>query len=259
MRMFSKPPSFWRDRFQASAVHFSLSLSIALLSALLVFGIWYPSLYREVSSGRELFLLVVTIDVILGPLVTFAIFNRVKPWSVLRRDLTVIGLVQLAALGYGLWVVCMARPVHMVFENDRFSVVHAIDVTSELLAKTPSDVNALPLTGPTLIGLRPFKDSQEKFDATLAALQGLPLASRPDLWQPYAKSIPDILKAAKPVSALKNRFTNRAAEIDRVLASVGRTADNAVYLPLVGRKSFWTAFLDPVTAEIVATMPLDSF
>jgi len=259
MHMFSNSPSFWRDRFQASAMHFSLSLGIALLSALLVFGIWYPTLYREVSGGRELFFLVVTVDVILGPLVTFAIFNRVKPWSVLRRDLAVIGFIQFAALGYGLWVVCMARPVHIVFESDRFSVVHAIDVPPQFLAKAVPELNTLPLTGPTLIALRPFKDSNEKFDATVMALQGVPLASRADLWQTYDKAIPDILKAAKPASALKSRFSDRAAEIDHVLASVGRTADNVVCLPLVGRKSFWTAFLDPVTAQIVATMPLDSF
>jgi len=33
----------------------------------------------------------------------------------------------------------------------------------------------------------------------------------------------------------------------------------ASVLRLAGRKSFWTVFLDPVTAHIVATMPLDSF
>lgn len=255
------PPaiSFWKDRLQASGIHLGLSLLVALLAAMLVFGLWYPYPYRDISGGRELFFLVVTVDVILGPLITLAVFNRAKPWTELRRDLALVVLVQLAALGYGLWTVCVARPVHMVFEYDRFRVVHAVDVVPELLAQTPAGIDALPLTGPTLLALRPFKDDKERMDATLAALQGVPLAARPDLWQPYASAMAEILQAAKPVAALKARFTSQAADIDRVLADAGRTAQGAVYLPLVGRKSFWTVFLDPVTAQVVATMPLDSF
>jgi hypothetical protein len=253
------PPAFWRHRFKASGIHLGLSFVIAALAALLVFGIWYPYPYREISGGRELFLLVVTVDIILGPLITLAVFNRAKPRAELRRDLVMVAVIQLAALGYGLWTVSVARPVHMVFEYDRFRVVHAIDVPPELLDQTPPGVDALPLTGPTLLSLREFKDGKEKMDATLAALQGVTLASRPDLWQPYASARPEVLQAAKPVAALKTRFAERAAEIDRVLASAGRNPQTVVYLPMMSRQSFWTVFLDPVTAQIVTSMPLDSF
>lgn len=259
MSMFSDTPSFWRDRLQASAVHLGLSLCLATLAAVLVFGIWYPYPYREISGGRELFILVVTVDVILGPLVTLAVFNRTKPWRELRRDLAIVAALQLAALGYGLWTVMIARPVHMVFELDRFRVVHAVDVIPELLAQTPSDVVAMPITGPTLLTLRPFKSNKEKMEATLAALQGASLGARPDLWQTYAKGVPDILKEAKPASALRARFPAKAAAIDRVLADVGRSADGVVYLPLVGRNQFWTVFLDATSAQVVVAMPLDPF
>jgi hypothetical protein len=161
MSMFSDTPSFWGDRLKASVVHLGLSLCVAAMAALLVFGIWYPYPYREISGGRELFLLVIAVDVILGPLVTLAVFNRIKPAVVLRRDLAAIGFLQLAALAYGLWTVVVARPVHMVFEYDRFRIVHAIDIAPELLPKSPADVIALPLTGPTLLSLRPFKDGDE--------------------------------------------------------------------------------------------------
>jgi hypothetical protein len=257
--MFSNASAFWRDRLRASGIHLALSLFIAALSALLVFGIWYPYPYREISGGRELFLLVVSVDVILGPLITLAIFDHAKAWPVLRRDLAVVGLLQIGALGYGLWTVFVARPVHMVFEYDRFRVVHAIEVPPSLLDKTPADVNALPLFGPTVLSLRPFKDPNEKADATVAALQGVSLSSRPDLWQPYAQAMPDVLKAAHPVAVLKTRFASQAVEIDRVVASAGRSASSLVYVPMVGRKSFWTVFLDPATGEIKAYMPLDSF
>jgi hypothetical protein len=206
-----------------------------------------------------LFLLVVAVDVILGPLITLAIFNRNKSWPILRRDLAVIALIQMAALGYGLWTVLVARPVHLVFEIDRFRVVHAVDIAPELLARTPPGINALPMTGPTLLAVRAFKDDTEKMEATVAAMQGLQLGARPDLWKPYSDATADVLKEAKPVALLRTRFASQAADIDRTIQATGRSPQALVYLPMVGRKSFWTVFLDPVTAQVVGYMPLDSF
>jgi hypothetical protein len=259
MTMPMPPTFFWKDRFKASGIHLGISLAIALLAAVLVFGLWYPYPYREISGGRELFFIVVTVDVILGPLITLTVFSLAKPRRELVRDLAVVALIQLSALGYGLWTVCVARPVHLVFEYDRFRVVHAVDVPTELLPHAPHDVIALPLTGPTLLSLRPFKDGNEKMEATMAALNGLALSARPDLWQPYAAAKPEILQAAKPVAQLKARFASQAAAIDAAVARTGRKPEELVYLPMVGRKSFWTVLLDPVTAEVLGFMPLDSF
>jgi hypothetical protein len=251
--------SFWTDRFIASGIHFGISLVIALLAAVLVFGLWYPYPYREISGGRELFFIVVTVDVILGPLITLTVFSRAKPRRELVRDLAVVALLQLSALGYGLWTVFVARPVHLVFEYNYFRVVHAVDVPAELLPQAPQDVTALPLTGPTLLSLRPFKDGKEKMEATMAALNGLSLSARPDLWQPYASAKGEIWQTAKPVADLKARFASQAAAIDAAVARSGRTPEELAYLPMVGRKSFWTVLLDPKTAEVLVFMPLDSF
>lgn len=253
----------WKDRLRAALIHLGISLLIALLASALVFGLWYPYPYREISGGRELFLIVVAVDVILGPLLTLAVFNRAKPRQELQRDLGVIGLLQLMALCYGLWTVSLARPVHLVFEVDRFRVVHAVDVPLDLMHKVPAEIDALPLWGPTLLAVRPFKDARESFEATQVALGGIALASRPDLWQPYSMARDRVLKEAKPVAALKQRFASRAPEIDALLAPhlapVKAKPASLVYLPMAGRQSFWTVFLDPTTAQVVAFMPLDSF
>src|SRR5687767_6716802 len=105
----------WNERFAVSGIRLGISLGIAGLAALLIFGMWYPYPYRELSGGQALFLIVVTVDLILGPLVTLAVFNRKKPWTELRRDLAIVALLQLGALGYGFWAVAVARPVHLVF------------------------------------------------------------------------------------------------------------------------------------------------
>jgi hypothetical protein len=210
---------FWKGRLKASGIHFVISLVLAILAAVLVFAVWYPYPYREISGGRELFLLVVTVDVIMGPLSTLTVFNTRKPRKELLRDLGIIGLLQLAALAYGLWTVAVARPVHLVFEIDRFRVVHAIDVPPELLNRAPDGLKQLPLTGPTLLSVRAFKDGNESFDATMTALQGLQLGARPDLWQSYEKARPQILARARPLAELKTRFPGRVGETDNALKS----------------------------------------
>ena len=38
-----------------------------------------------------------------------------------------------------------------------------------------------------------------------------------------------------------------------------RAPQALVYLPMMGRKDFWTVLLDPMTADVLAYLPLDSF
>lgn len=249
----------WKGRLRASGIHLGISLGVVTLAAVLVFGLWYPYPYREISGGRALFMLVVCVDVVMGPLITLIIFNRAKPRRELVLDFTVVGLLQVAALSYGLWSVFVARPVHLVFEYNRLSVVHAVDVDPALLAKAPPALQKIPITGPTAIALRPFKDATEQFDVTMAALQGAALSARADLWQAYADSTADILKESKPASDLHKRFASQAALVDKAIANTGRSVTELRYLPLVGRDKAWTALLDAVTAEPVGFLPLDSF
>jgi hypothetical protein len=249
----------WKERARASGIHLGVCLAIAAVAGLLVLGLWYPYPYREIAGGRELFFLVVTVDVAIGPLLTLAVFDRRKPIGVLRRDLAVIGLLQAAALAYGLWSVALARPVHLVFEIDRFRVVREVDVPEVLLMRAPAELRAMPWSGPTLLAVRPFRSADEKIDATIAELQGVPVGVRPDLWEPYDAARPRVLQAAKPVGELKARLRARAAEIDAVLRSAHRNPESVAYLPLVGRDLFWTAFVDPVSADVIAFMPLDPY
>ena len=259
MKIFDDTPSFLADRAKASAIHVFLSVGVALLAGVMVFVVWYPFPYREISGGRELFLLVVSVDVVLGPLITLAIFDRRKAWPVLQRDFQVIALVQVVALGYGLWTMFVARPVHMVFEYDRFRVVHAIEIDPVLLAKAPASLSALPITGPTPLSLRAFRDETERMEATVAALQGAPLGMRADLWEPYDNAKARVLREANSVSKLLERFKAQAPMIEKAIRDAGRTPESLVYLPLLGRKLFWTVFLDSKTAQVVTAISLDPY
>ena len=248
-----------KDRLRASSIHLGISLALAGLVATLVFGLWYPYPYREISGGRDLFLLLVAVDVVMGPLITLMIFNRAKPRRELMLDLTVVGLLQLAALGYGLWTVAAARPVHLVFEYQRMAVVSAAEVDPAALAQAAPALRALPLTGPTLLSLRPFKDANEQYDSTVLAMGGVPQAAQPALWQAWDAAHADILKESRPAAQLKQRFGAEAALIDSAIAATGRPLEALRYLPLLGRKKGWTVLIDAQSAQPVGFLPLDSF
>lgn len=249
----------WKDRLRASGIHLGISLALAGLMAWLVFGLWYAYPYRETSGGRELFMLVIAVDVVMGPLITLMIFNRAKPRRELIIDLSIVAALQLAALGYGVWTVYAARPVHLVFEYHRLAVVHAADIDPPTLAQAPPALQTLPLTGPTLLSLRPFKDASEQYDSTMAAVAGVPQAAQPALWQPWEASRADILQAARPIAELQRRFSAQSALIDSAIASTGRPAEALRTLPLITRKGEWTVLIDAQTTLPVGFVPLDSF
>lgn len=246
-------------RLFAGAMHLAASLFFLGLTALLVFFVWYPYPYSEVSGGEELYLLIAIVDAILGPLITLIVFDWSKPRNELRRDMALVVFVQLLALLYGLWTVYVARPIHMVFEYDRFRVVHAIDIEFDILEKASKGFDKLPLTGPTVLGLRPFNDVQEEVDATIAALQGIPLSSRPELWQPYDASRAHALRASKPLTQLLQRFPDKVIAVEIAMKRHVVPAELVRYVPLVGRKSFWTVLLDGRNGDIVGFLPIDSF
>ena len=251
--------TLFRSKLRAFLIHLALSLLLAGLAAALVFGVWFPYPYRELSGGRELFLLIVSVDVVLGPLITFTVFNPAKSRREKLLDFSVIGLLQLGALVYGLWTVAQARPVHMAFEYDRFRVVHAVDVPLQNLDQAPAGLRTLPWTGPSYVSLRPMT-VREQLEMTMAALGGVALSARPELWQPYEDGRGAILKAARPASELAKRFAHDATAINEGIARSGRSADALRYLPIQGRKGVvWTVLLDAETAQPVGFLPLDSF
>ena len=248
----------WKYRLRASAIHLAISLSVATLAALLVFGWWYPYPYRELSGGRELFALVVVVDVVLGPLITLVIFNPAKTRRHLMMDFTVIGLLQVAALAYGLWTVFVARPVHLVFEYHRMAVVHAVDIEPEMLSKAPAGLQQLPLYGPTLLSLRSLQGN-EAIESVMLATGGISQAAQPRLWQPYEAARDQILQESRPAAQLQERFPAQADAIARAVARTGRPLNELRTLPLLSRKTAWTVLIDAQSAQPVGFVALDSF
>lgn len=251
------PQANLSSRLKAATIHLSISVLAACLAAALVFGVWYRWPYRLISGGQDLFILLTSVDIVLGPLLTFSVFDVVKKKAHLRRDLVVIALLQLAALVYGLKTVYDVRPVAMVFEVDRFRVITPIDVHRPELPSAPAAYRELPLTGPWLLGTRRPRSSEENTDALVKGLAGIDIGQRPLFWQPYEQSKSDALKKARPISALLRQYPDQRAEVVEALARVGLKMDDAKFLPVMARLE-WVAVLNS-EGNLATYLPLSGF
>ena len=120
-------------RIKAFLIHGLVSISVALLVIGLVFFIWYPSPLAKAVGVTHIFLMMLVIDVILGPLLTLLVYKQGK--KTLLFDLTVIVLLQISALGYGLWTISQGRPAWLVFNVDRFDNVRVNEIDNRNIAK----------------------------------------------------------------------------------------------------------------------------
>jgi hypothetical protein len=247
-----------RARLRAAGIHLGLSLVVAALAAVLVFVVWYPMPFREISGGRELFFIVVAVDVTVGPLITFAVFNRRKPWRELKRDLAVVALLQLAALGYGLHTVFVARPVATVLEVDRLRVVTANDLAEQDVSKALPEWQRMPWAGVRIAAAR-RATSEESFDAITQAIAGFDVGQRPQFWRPSAEAPAAVDQAAKPFAALLARHPGRAAELQAAAAATGLAAGRLKFLPLMARATDWSALVEAGTGRIVGYVHADGF
>ena len=254
----SKAPLEWRRRARAAGVHLLSCLVVAMAVAALVFLVWYPWPYRIVSGGEKLLFLVMGADIVMGPLITLAIFDIRKPMRELKRDLAIIVALQLAALSYGLHTVYLARPAVLALEVERFRLTIANDVVMDELPKAVEGLRALPLDGPRLVDTVEPTDAQ-RGDAIFKAMAGTDIGARPLFWRPWgAEGRRHALKVAKPLAPLVARAKDRAA-FDDAVARSGRPLEQLAVIPMIARDTSWSVLIDKTSGEPVGFAPIDSF
>jgi hypothetical protein len=198
------------SRARAALLHLGASAGVAGLAAFLVFVLWYPTPFREISGGRELFFIVIAVDAVLGPLITCAVFDRRKPQAELVRDLAVVVILQLAGLWYGLHAVAQARPAVVALEGNRLRVVRAIDLDATELERAPEGLRSLSLTGPILVATRRPTES-ERLEAIDRGLAGQDIGMRPAFWLAQALAGTAYARAAMPTDRLRTLHPERVA------------------------------------------------
>lgn len=246
-------------------LHLLASVGVALLAAALVFLIWYPHPYGLLSGGLHLFLILVSVDVVCGPLLTLVLFNPQKPRRELITDMGLVVLIQLAALAYGLYTVYEARPLFLVHEVDRFRVVTLPDYgdvdVSKAIARLDAPLRPHLFKGPVTVGIRDPKDAQERQDVMFESMAGgRDYAQRPGFYRPYddAAYRPTALARARPLAAFVARYPGTADAAGQLLRPHRVAPDQALFLPVLHRQD-WVAVLDPATARILGFLPGDGF
>jgi hypothetical protein len=244
------------NRWKASAIHLAISALIASVVIVLVLAVWYPPPYFSAMGGAMLLVILIGVDVVIGPLITLIIFNPEK--KSLKFDLSVIAALQLAALAYGSYVMFMARPVYNVFVVDRFDLVAANQVNTASQEKALPEFRSMPLTGPKTIAARKADTAERQFDITMQALQGGDdLPQLPEYYVPYAQFAQAAGKAAKPLTVLEKRQPRHAAEIMDFVRGSGRKSEELGFVPMKARNNDMTVVIDVKTGAIVGFLPID--
>lgn len=237
--------SRYRAAALAAGVHSLCSVLVALLAACIVFGVWYAYPYGELSGGRKLFLLIVAVDVVCGPLLTFVLFNPQKPKKELWLDLSLVVAVQLSALTYGMWTVWEARPLYLVHEVDRFRVISRPDVDADALEALPGKLKPQFWSGPQIVGIRSPKNAEEHNKVLFeVAAGGRDYGARPDFYVPYDRAAEKkAFLRAKPLSIFLHKQPQQIPAAQKIVQNNRGDLGNWLYVPVVGRQD-WVAVLN---------------
>ena len=140
------------SKLKATGIHLCISLVLFLMIASWLYWQLYPSFYFSMSGGSQGLWLMLGVDMIVGPILTFLVFNPNKKMREILSDLAIIGLVQLAALSYGMHTVYQERPqLVLMFEQGTATVLNAREVTedpklSTYLKKANNTIETIPVS-----------------------------------------------------------------------------------------------------------------
>src|ERR1700728_3703730 len=117
-----------RFRLKAFSLHLlSSATALTLILGSLYFG-WYRWPGWHLADVTTVVLVMVCVDVVLGPTLTFIIANQKKSRRELTRDIGIIVAVQLCALTYGSVQLWNGRPLYYAFSVNILQLVQAYDI-----------------------------------------------------------------------------------------------------------------------------------
>lgn len=235
------------SRKKIALIHLLISLCIAGIVALLVFQLWYPYPYGHLTGGLHLFLIVITVDLICGPLFTLILANPKKSKRELTMDLSLIAIIQIAALSYGLYSVKQARPVVLSYETDRIAVVTEAEIDKGDLPNAPEGLQHLPLHNMLKVSLRKAKNQKEFFESINLSMEGIEPSLRPSWWRPFDEANNTIKEKMLSVNGIAQSKLDSAKQeiLKRAVQGTSMPSEDLFYLPLTSKYSQeWIVLLD---------------
>ncbi len=239
----------FKHKLHASLIHLGLSiLLVGLVIGSLLF-LFFPPLFISVSDFKEIATLIISIDLVLGPLLTFVVFKPKK--KTLKFDLSVIGAIQLSALAYGAFALYQVHPVYITFNVDRFTIISAKDAEPQKARIDEYKVSKLS-AGKLAFAKMP-DDIEKRNELLFSAIKGAEdLDQKEEYYEPVKDNISAIIaKGLDPRTLMSDK---KAAEF--LKKHNGKIKDYA-FLPLNSLKKDALIVIDKETAEPVATIDTD--
>jgi hypothetical protein len=232
----------FKSAIRATGIHFCIGLFLSAILAWLVFSIWYPYPYRTLAGGVELFTIIMVIDLVCGPLLTFILFSPTKPKRELMIDLSLVIFIQIIALSYGMWTVWQTRPIFVVHETDRLNIISRVSLDKKELAGLSADMQPFFFDGPRMMSLRAFTQQEQQAINEDIKRGGRDRSERPFFYVQF-----DGLKVYKNGFPL-NKYLLIHPEIKKQVQSIivnmdASNIEKFKYVPIVGR-IYWLTIYD---------------
>jgi len=248
-------PSSLRDKALAALIHFSLSLLATVSLAAAMWFALYPPPYFWIDGGISVLKILVVVDLVLGPALTFVVYNRAKrEW---KRDLAIIALVQVIAFAYGAYTMARFRPVFAVYIDRSFFAVTwpKVEMATPNLDK-PRALHSADW-GPTLVVMDLPADAHQRLDL-LRRVNPDGTNALPGMGERYlAFSGPvqqKILADSADVETLARGNADIARELARVKAAHPGPLSNYSFQPLVGRDAECMLMIEKASGKPVDCM-----
>ncbi len=249
------PTSPVKDKFRAFLAHLAVSAVIASLAVIVVFFIWYPAPLHTAVGVTQIFLILLAVDIVIGPIVTFIVYKKGK--KTLKFDLAVVALLQLTALAYGMNTVFVGRPAFVVYNVDRFTVTRANDVDTKSAEKAEKSHNQnakLSWLMPKWVGAVTSKDPKRRNEITLSsAMGGVDWPELPELFVPLTDVKKQMHERAKPLAELRKLHDK---ETD-ILAELSTWKDtDAKWLPLRSNAKDMVVLVDTQSDTVIKILDI---
>ncbi len=243
------------SRYRAALVHLAISAAIAAAALALMLTLWFPPPLFGAMGGTELALLIVGVDVAIGPLITLIIFDTRK--KELIFDLAVVAVLQMGALAYGVYAMHAGRPVFIVFAESQFAVVPAAEIDANDLAQGRSEeFRTLSLTGPRLVATEEPTDPEVRSTIVFGSLAGFGVQHLPKYYVPYAKRRGQVLRESRSLADLDPAPPDRE-RLNGYLKRSGRKVEELRCLPVKTKRAVLTAIIDSSNGDLLDVLDIE--
>lgn len=212
-------------RIRFFLLHLFLCLSITILLLGTVYLTWYPNPLAQAVGADKIFVLILIVDVIIGPSLGLLVYKERK--KSLKFDLGIIILLQFTALVYGIYSLAEGRPVWMVYNIDRFELIKKNELFIDDVKKIESAFLHESRFGPQYAA-QPSKDKKQQEDDLFAeAVGGISLAQKPERYVEFKTVKSGIKQKMLPLKQLEQ--FNKTVDVQEIISKYPQAK---AYLPL---------------------------